>query len=377
MRHRSSVPVALALFAMLGCSDSGTRSFGAADAATASACTSNAQCDDRIPCTRDVCVVGGVCEHLADNSMCAAPQVCTVGVGCAAPGARRCARAADCDDNVACTRDSCLVDGTCRNSPQDDQCPSGQRCLETGCGAGGTSGRCAAPADCDDRLDCTEDTCNASGQCIHVAQNARCGAGRVCRAGMGCVAERSCSSDQDCDDGLRCNGVERCSELACSAGTPIACDDGVACTIDACVEGDAGMCTHTMDPTCMSMSVPSGIYAIAPPVRYMCSSLLGTPVINLNISNLQFSYVGGMLSVNGVPCMEGMRGASPVGQSFSVSCRNPGSCHEDYRLEGNFIDGRRFNGTLTLTFVDALPPLGCSAAPECTNQRWVVSGTLM
>ncbi|MFO0630629.1 MAG: hypothetical protein U0325_34065 [Polyangiales bacterium] len=125
------------------------------------------------------------------------------------PGARRQVAAwLISDDGVACTRDTCLVDGTCRNAPQDSECPSGQTCRATGCGTGTTTpGTCRMASDCDDRLECTEDTCNAAGQCINVAQNARCGAGRVCRAGMGCVAERSCSSDRDCDDGLRCNGA--------------------------------------------------------------------------------------------------------------------------------------------------------------------------
>lgn len=371
--RRSLVAISLMLEA---CSEGEPRSFAATDGGSdATMCTSSAQCDDRIPCTRDLCVVGGVCEHLADNSMCVSPQVCMVGVGCAAPGARRCARTADCEDNIPCTRDTCLVDGVCRNAPQDEMCPTGQRCLATGCGTGMTTpGACRMASDCDDRFDCTEDTCSASGQCINVAQNARCGAGRVCRAGMGCVAERSCSSDADCDDHMRCNGIERCSELACSAGTPINCDDGMACTIDSCVEGDAGMCAHAMDPSCISMSVRSGIYTISPRVQYMCDAI-GIPVVNLDRSFFQFSYVGGMLTVNGVPCMNGMQGPTPTGRSFSVSCRHPGTCHEDYRLEGTFTDDSHFNAVFSLTFVEAAPGL-CGIAPNCTNQRWVVMGAL-
>ena len=317
-------------------------------------------------------MVGGVCEHLADNSMCVAPQVCTVGVGCAAPGARRCTRTSDCEDNIPCTRDTCLVDGVCRNAPQDEMCPSGQRCLATGCGTGmSTPGACRMASDCDDRFDCTEDTCSASGQCINVAQNARCGAGRVCRAGMGCVAERSCSSDADCDDHLRCNGVERCSELACSAGTPVNCDDGMACTVDTCVEGDAGMCAHAMDPSCMSMSVRSGLYSVSPPIEYACTSVLGTTVVNLRIMQVQFSYVGGSLTINGVPCEMGMRGPVPTGRAFSAECTYPGDCNEIFRVEGNFIDDRRFNAIFSVRFSG--PTCGLT---NCTEQRRMIAGEL-
>lgn len=337
----------------------------------AAPCASNAQCDDRIPCTRDLCVVGGTCEHLPDNTQCTAPQVCTPGLGCAAPGARRCARPADCDDGVACTRDTCLVDGTCRSTPQDDQCPSGQRCLATGCGTGAPPGSCRTAADCDDRLDCTEDACSASGQCVNVAQNARCGTGRVCRAGMGCVAERPCSSDADCDDRSRCNGVERCSELACVAGTPVSCDDGMACTLDTCVEGDAGMCAHAMDPSCMAMGVRSGLYDIAPRIDYMCRSLLGTPVVVVAVGQLQFSTVGGELTINGANCALVQRPA-PTGRVFDARCVIAGSCPEEFRIQGNFVDDRTFNATLSLDFTG-----NCQALlTDCQPQRWTFRGTL-
>ncbi len=45
-----------------------------------------------------------------------------------------------------------------------------------------------------------------------------------------------CSTDGDCDDGLYCNGQETCVGQQCQAGTAITCDDGIACTIDACSE---------------------------------------------------------------------------------------------------------------------------------------------
>ncbi|MEM9068849.1 MAG: hypothetical protein AAGE52_10100 [Myxococcota bacterium] len=49
-----------------------------------------------------------------------------------------------------------------------------------------------------------------------------------------------------CDDGDACNGVETCVAGSCVPGTPMVCDDGVACTIDSCA---ASACTHTPDST--------------------------------------------------------------------------------------------------------------------------------
>jgi len=53
-----------------------------------------------------------------------------------------------------------------------------------------------------------------------------------------------CATEADCDDGVFCNGEEACDPGAsgahpvtgCVTRNPIACDDGIACTLDACVE---------------------------------------------------------------------------------------------------------------------------------------------
>jgi len=54
----------------------------------------------------------------------------------------------------------------------------------------------------------------------------------------------ACSSTADCDNGIACDGMELCSGGTCVPGTPVACDDGVACTTDQCVE-PGGSCTFT------------------------------------------------------------------------------------------------------------------------------------
>jgi hypothetical protein len=43
--------------------------------------------------------------------------------------------------------------------------------------------------------------------------------------------------DQSCQNGFFCDGIERCSnKLGCVAGDPVGCDDETTCTIDACDE---------------------------------------------------------------------------------------------------------------------------------------------
>jgi hypothetical protein len=49
------------------------------------------------------------------------------------------------------------------------------------------------------------------------------------------AATSACTTDADCADGVFCNGDETCSAGRCTPH-PRACDDGIACTVDACVE---------------------------------------------------------------------------------------------------------------------------------------------
>ncbi|MFH0982735.1 MAG: S8 family serine peptidase [Planctomycetota bacterium] len=55
-----------------------------------------------------------------------------------------------------------------------------------------------------------------------------------------------CTGDPDCNDGLYCNGVETCVGSTCQAGTPPNCSDGVSCTVDSCNE-TTDSCDHMPD----------------------------------------------------------------------------------------------------------------------------------
>lgn len=196
------------------------------------------------------------------------------------------------------------VDATCTD---DGDCPSGHcvdgLCCDTACGGGvvdcmacsraagaaadGTCGplvtgvaeatvcRAATDAcDVDDVCSTTSTSCGPDGLAA---------VGTPCRASIGacdaaeacdgsssaCPADLSAPDGTDCSDGVGCNGVEACLAGVCSAGTPLECDDGDACTSDRCEEpgtcvSDAvlGCCSEPatcpgaacLSPTCEDMA---------------------------------------------------------------------------------------------------------------------------
>ena len=59
-----------------------------------------------------------------------------------------------------------------------------------------------------------------------------------------------CVRDEQCDNGLLCDGVEVCAFGECIEGTPVVCDDGVACTRDRCSEAGGGCVPEPRDEDC-------------------------------------------------------------------------------------------------------------------------------
>ncbi len=114
--------------------------------------------------------------------------------------------------NYGQTFDACGGAGGCIS---DANCDDGLICngLET-CDLATASCFAGNPVTCDDGIACTTDSCNeAAGTCDNF------------------------TSDALCDNGQFCDGAETCSAtLGCQAGAPVACDDGIGCTVDTCNE---------------------------------------------------------------------------------------------------------------------------------------------
>ncbi len=106
-----------------------------------------------------------------------------------------------------------------RRANGDTELVSAEFRIDRGCGASGS---------CDDGNPCTGDECVPARGCRHV----------VLPDGAGC------------GDGDRCNGAETCRAGICTAGTSLACDDGNACTMDACTAQHG--CTHAAVTGCQT-----------------------------------------------------------------------------------------------------------------------------
>ncbi len=220
-------------------------------------------CDDGIACTVDDCVPDSGCSNTPDDTLCDDGDVCNGSETCDADLGCVNGTPLDCDDGVACTVDACDAITGCSNTPDDTLCDDGDVCngsetcdAERGCVDG-------TPLDCDDGVPCTVDACDAVTGCSNTPDDTLCDDGDVCNgietcdADLGCVngtpldcddgvactvdacdPSEGCSNtpnDALCDDGDACNGIETCdAERGCVDGTPPDCDDGVACTVDSC-----------------------------------------------------------------------------------------------------------------------------------------------
>jgi hypothetical protein len=171
-------------------------------------------CDDGNPCTADSCdsVLGCLNTPVGDGISCSDGDVCNGAETCQA-GTCSSGTPLNCIDGNACTADSCDPVLGCQNPPVTDgtACPDGDLCNgDETCQAGACTA--ALPPDCDDGNPCTANGCHAVLGC----QNPPVGDGAACV------------------DGDLCNGAETCQSGICTPGTPLSCDDGNACTADAC-----------------------------------------------------------------------------------------------------------------------------------------------
>jgi len=228
-------------------------------------CRSNENCNDSNPCTNDICGQNATCEHTPvtsgtceDGNACTGPDVCS-GTTCT-PGTTL-----NCDDANPCTADSCDSISGCAHTPiqgcqacqTDGDCTDGNACNGTEACVEGVCTAGTAPV-CNDGNTCTTDSCNAETGCVNTAVEG-CVACNSDTAATVCNDSNPCTTDlcsesgtcthgtvengTACGDSDVCNGNETCQSGVCAAGSPLACNDGNACTADACDSADG--CSHT------------------------------------------------------------------------------------------------------------------------------------
>jgi hypothetical protein len=165
----------------------------------------DADCDDGIACTGDVCT-GASCEHIPDTTLCMDSEYCDAITGCTPLPA--CVTSTDCPD-MSCNFVECN-DGACTYIPlgTDPDCTSADPCMPARCVSGSCvlgPRRICAPSD---PRSCTREVCardsigdvsctpqNRDGETCDIAPM-RCAAGQC--SGSTCVDPPPCTSPDAC-----------------------------------------------------------------------------------------------------------------------------------------------------------------------------------
>lgn len=95
-------------------------------------CTEDAECEDQNACTMDRCL-DNVCQHMVTPDCCHTDVECDDGIECTVDSCSLgvCRHTADdgrCDDTVGCTRDVCVPQHGCVNTPDNALCDDGLFC---------------------------------------------------------------------------------------------------------------------------------------------------------------------------------------------------------------------------------------------------------
>lgn len=306
-------------------------------------CTSSGQCNDANPCTTDTCS-SGTCIYqvrpdntsCADASFCDGAEVCRGGI-CSAPipcvdtahcdetndRCRPCISNAECNDSNVCTIDTCNLNTGCVYTAAAGSCNDGNACtINDTCQAGVCVG--PTPRNCNDNNVCTDDSCDTGTGCLHVHNLNPCNDNSICTLEDFCLLGTCRGSNPiDCNDGEQCttdfcHPVQGCqntnSNLACDDhndctendvcsngvcnGVPADCDDGIACTDDACVDG---VCVNSpVNSRCADNLFCNGTETCSP-VNGCVSS--GNPCANGPVcQNTCIEATDSCLSPQGTPC---------------------------------------------------------------------------
>lgn len=271
-------------------------------------------CDDGNSCTAIACDAGDGCTFLPVAGGCDDGDPCTVGDHCidAVCGSND---TKNCDDANPCTSETCINGQGCESAPVEGPCNDGNPCTdEDVCGGGSCAG--TLPTYCDDNNACTSDTCTAETGCVYALNDGVCDDDNPCTnddqcnesgfcAGLSlaCDDENPCTTDTcipfegcffamgsgGCEDGNPCMAGDACSNGECTPGTTPLCDDGNPCTTDLC--NDEGSCSTEPvenvcddDDACTTGGLCEGGECISAPVscddsnpctQDLCNPLLG------------------------------------------------------------------------------------------------------
>lgn len=221
-------------------------------------------------CTVEICTAQALCivrEHrdCSDTDACNGAETCqtTYNLGEPLPsvscieGIPPADGAACSSDGVGCTTDACTA-GVCTHVVNDAACDDNFACTVESCDIAAGCSSTPVDAACDDGVACTKDTCSPTGGCLHEPIDTRCNDGIECTADA-CRPEDPAAGDDGClstPDNVVCDDGQGCTADICDATTGCLhedpCDDGDLCSIDVCFEkpdeNPDFRCENTLEP---------------------------------------------------------------------------------------------------------------------------------
>lgn len=221
-------------------------------------------CDDENLCTEDLCQGEAGCSHepqsgleCIDGDICTTADHCEEGVCVGSP--------VICDDKNPCTDDLCTPAGGCDQTPNKEECDDGDPCtVADQCEAGACLGF-AVDCDCQTDGDCVAfedgDLCNGTLVCDTASFPHKCvtdpatvvtcpepqGQEGICLKAKCDPTNGACSLDPDhegyaCSTGNKCVVGQECQQGSCIGGVALNCSDGNECSEDSC--DPAAGCGH-------------------------------------------------------------------------------------------------------------------------------------
>ena len=209
--------------------------------------TDESTCGDDVACTNDTCAGRpGGCLHSPVHALCGDGNPCTTDVCETSSGCRYLPRIGQCDDGKPCTTGESCKQSKCTGSAVTI-CDDGNNCTINPCdpAKGCLAVELKFGSPCKPADPCFQAGACESGTCVgNVAL--KCDDGNACTADA-CDPKNSCTHTATaglCSDGNPCTDSDSCVGKAC-VGTPLAtcckldpdCKDNSPCTADTCVGG--------------------------------------------------------------------------------------------------------------------------------------------
>ena len=225
-------------------------------------------CDDGNQCTLDKCTgAEGCVNEVMESGACTDGNACTVADHCEAGSCV--GEPVICDDKNPCTENICTENGGCMFPPVAGDCDDGDPCtLGDHCAGGACAGEAVA-CDCQSDGDCLAledgDLCNGTLVCdtsalpylcrVEVGTEVDCpppsGVNAPCLVSLCDALTGTCNlvpanDGALCSDADACTYGESCDDGVCEGGIAVNCNDGNPCTDESC------------DPQSGCSSVPNG-----------------------------------------------------------------------------------------------------------------------